>query len=96
MYMIYFDVVCEGLRYERETTSESGEELVEEGEVRVAHCLEETLKPCEREGGRTDEGKGWRNGEREGRRRKEGGGREKLQKMRMGEVNDRKSGRREG
>ena len=37
-----------------------------------------------------------RNGEREGRRRKEGGGREKLENMRVGEVNDRESGRREG
>ena len=76
MYMTHFDVVCEGLRYERETTSESGEELVEEGEVRVAHCLEETLKPCEREGGRTDEGKGRRRGKRnegESGRRREGG-----------------------
>ena len=74
--MTYFDVVCEGLRYERETTSESDEELVEEGEVRVAHCLEETLKPCEREGGRRDEGKGRRRGRRnegESGRRREGG-----------------------
>ena len=82
-YMTYFDVVCKGLRDEGETTSESGEEPVEKGEIRVAHGLQETLKPCEREGMR--EGKERREGGevggekgrgKEGRNGGEGGGRE--------------------
>ena len=104
-YMAYFDVVCKGFRDERETTSESGEEPVEKGEIRVAHGLQETLKPCEREGmreGKERRGGGEVGGEKgRGGRRREGemegkGEKGKERREGGGRSNERNSGGRRG